>query len=151
MQAASTKEMFDSWRAGNTSLLAVVYSYMMSCVGDALEVAPGEEFRVALREAQQVSWEASLPLAPEVCLRRPAHEQTFPRATPIVGQATYSPYLFPAYGPHKLAPTLLHWYSLYKGACKCCCRCIILCFNIGCGADRLMPRSCLAIARSASL
>lgn len=53
-KAASTKEMYQSWRAGHTSLLAVVYSWMMSSVGDALEVAPGEEFRVALREAQQV-------------------------------------------------------------------------------------------------
>lgn len=52
-KAASTKEMYQSWRAGHTSLLAVVYSWMMSSVGDALEVAPGEEFRVALREAQQ--------------------------------------------------------------------------------------------------
>ncbi|KAK9806486.1 hypothetical protein WJX73_002146 [Symbiochloris irregularis] len=53
-KAASTKEMYEAWRAGRTTLLAVVYSYMMSCVADALEVAPGEEFRVALREAQQI-------------------------------------------------------------------------------------------------
>lgn len=55
LQAASTREMYDSWRAGKATLLAVVYAYMMSCVGEALEVSPGEEFRVALREAQQAS------------------------------------------------------------------------------------------------
>ncbi|CAL8462238.1 g1769 [Coccomyxa elongata] len=47
-------ELFKLWRAGKVPLLFVAYSWMLSQVADALGVTPGEEFRVALLEAQQV-------------------------------------------------------------------------------------------------
>ncbi|BDA46100.1 TraB domain-containing protein [Coccomyxa sp. Obi] len=47
-------ELFNLWRAGKVPLLFVAYSWMLSQVADALGVTPGEEFRVALLEAQQV-------------------------------------------------------------------------------------------------
>jgi pheromone shutdown protein TraB len=42
------------WRLGQVPLMSVAYSWMLEQVGDALGVQPGEEFRVALLEAQQV-------------------------------------------------------------------------------------------------
>ena len=36
-------------------MLMVAYSWMLGQVGDALGVQPGEEFRVALMEAQKVA------------------------------------------------------------------------------------------------
>ncbi|EIE24219.1 TraB-domain-containing protein [Coccomyxa subellipsoidea C-169] len=47
-------ELFKLWRAGKVPLLFVAYSWMLSQVADALGVLPGEEFRAALLEAQQV-------------------------------------------------------------------------------------------------
>ena len=38
-------------------MLMVAYSWMLGQVGDALGVQPGEEFRVALMEAQKVACE----------------------------------------------------------------------------------------------
>jgi len=53
-QVQAPGELFKLWRAGKVPLLFVAYSWMLSQVGDALGVQPGEEFRVALLEAQQV-------------------------------------------------------------------------------------------------
>ena len=54
MQVQSTPELFRLWREGKAPLLMVAYSWMLGQVGDALGVQPGEEFRVALMEAQKV-------------------------------------------------------------------------------------------------
>lgn len=54
MQVQAPGELFKLWRAGKVPLLFVAYSWMLSQVADALGVQPGEEFRVALLEAQQV-------------------------------------------------------------------------------------------------
>ena len=54
MQVQSTGELFKLWREGKVPLLMVAYSWMLGQVGDALGVQPGEEFRVALMEAQKV-------------------------------------------------------------------------------------------------
>lgn len=53
-QVQAPGELFKLWRAGKVPLLFVAYSWMLSQVGDALGVQPGEEFRIALLEAQQV-------------------------------------------------------------------------------------------------
>ena len=54
MQVQSTGELIKLWREGKVPLLMVAYSWMLGQVGDALGVQPGEEFRVALVEAQKV-------------------------------------------------------------------------------------------------
>lgn len=54
LQVVAPQELFKLWRAGKVPLLFVAYSWMLSQVADALGVTPGEEFRVALLEAQQV-------------------------------------------------------------------------------------------------
>ena len=54
VQVQSTGELFKLWREGKVPLLMVAYSWMLGQVGDALGVQPGEEFRVALVEAQKV-------------------------------------------------------------------------------------------------
>ena len=54
VQPASSAEAFAAWRRGEGSLLLCVYSYLMTSVSAAVEVSPGEEFRVALQEARQV-------------------------------------------------------------------------------------------------
>ena len=51
----SGPELFKLWREGKAPLLMVAYSFMLGSVGDAVGVQPGEEFRVALMEAQKVS------------------------------------------------------------------------------------------------
>ena len=50
----STGELIRLWREGKVPLLMVAYSWMLGQVGDVLGVQPGEEFRVALVEAQKV-------------------------------------------------------------------------------------------------
>ena len=54
VQVQAPGELFKLWRAGKVPLLFVAYSWMLSQVADALGVQPGEEFRVALLEAQKV-------------------------------------------------------------------------------------------------
>ena len=54
VQVQSTGELIKLWREGKVPLLMVAYSWMLGQVGDALGVQPGEEFRVALVEAQKV-------------------------------------------------------------------------------------------------
>ena len=54
MQVQSTGELIKLWREGKVPLLMVAYSWMLGQVGDVLGVQPGEEFRVALVEAQKV-------------------------------------------------------------------------------------------------
>ena len=54
LQVQSTQELFKLWREGKAPLMMVAYSWMLGQVGDALGVQPGEEFRVALMEAQKV-------------------------------------------------------------------------------------------------
>ncbi|KAK9817743.1 hypothetical protein WJX72_001538 [[Myrmecia] bisecta] len=48
------RELVASWRAGNTTLFQIVYAFMLRQLGDAVEVQPGEEFRVAVLEALEV-------------------------------------------------------------------------------------------------
>jgi hypothetical protein len=50
----SLGESLADWRAGRASLLLAVYAWMLGAAGDALGAAPGEEFRVAVREAGAV-------------------------------------------------------------------------------------------------
>ena len=54
MQPASGSETLAAWRRGEGSLLALLYSYFLASAAGAVEVAPGEEFRVALIAAKQV-------------------------------------------------------------------------------------------------
>ena len=56
LQVQSTQELFKLWREGKAPLMMVAYSWMLGQVGDALGVQPGEEFRVALMEAQKVQF-----------------------------------------------------------------------------------------------
>ena len=76
MQAhQSPGELFQLWRSGRASLILVAFSWMLGQVGEALEVQPGEEFRVALLEAQKVCLSYS-PLCPSSshlrCRRQPS-------------------------------------------------------------------------------
>ena len=64
MQVQSTGELIKLWREGKVPLLMVAYSWMLGQVGDALGVQPGEEFRVALVEAQKVGGLVQTPLLP---------------------------------------------------------------------------------------
>lgn len=66
-QVLAPGELFKLWRAGKVPLLFVAYSWMLSQVADALGVLPGEEFRAALLEAQQVSGPYCLASVPVVC------------------------------------------------------------------------------------
>ena len=59
-QPASSAEAFAAWRRGEGSLLLCVYSYLMTSVSAAVEVSPGEEFRVALQEARQAGPQPSM-------------------------------------------------------------------------------------------
>ncbi len=52
---ASNKDLWQLWRRGEAPMVTCMYSWLLSQVGDSLNVLPGEEFRVALREAQVVS------------------------------------------------------------------------------------------------
>ena len=54
LQKQTTGQHLRLWREGKESLLAVVYSWMLSQVADKCEITPGEEFRVALDEACKV-------------------------------------------------------------------------------------------------
>ena len=56
LQVQSTQELFKLWREGKAPLMMVALSWMLGQVGDALGVQPGEEFRVALMEAQKVQF-----------------------------------------------------------------------------------------------
>lgn len=42
------------WKSGQASLFEVLYSWMLERFGSELEVAPGEEFRVAYEEARKL-------------------------------------------------------------------------------------------------
>ena len=64
MQVQSTGELIKLWREGKVPLLMVAYSWMLGQVGDALGVQPGEEFRVALMEAQKVGDVLQIHLLP---------------------------------------------------------------------------------------
>lgn len=61
LQVQSTQELFKLWREGKAPLMMVAYSWMLGQVGDALGVQPGEEFRVALMEAQKVQFSGLHP------------------------------------------------------------------------------------------
>lgn len=54
LQPASSSETLAAWRRGEGTLLSLLYAFFLSSAAGALEVAPGEEFRVALIEAKQV-------------------------------------------------------------------------------------------------
>jgi pheromone shutdown-related protein TraB len=54
------REVVTAWRAGDSTLLQIMLGLLMQRLGSALEAAPGEEFRVALEEAQQVGARVSL-------------------------------------------------------------------------------------------
>ena len=55
LQPASSSETLAAWRKGQGTLLSLLYAFFLSSAAGALEVAPGEEFRVALIEAKQVA------------------------------------------------------------------------------------------------
>ena len=55
LQPASSSETLAAWRKGEGTLLSLLYAFFLSSAAGALEVAPGEEFRVALIEAKQVA------------------------------------------------------------------------------------------------
>ena len=47
-------EVLADIRTGRTSPFQGIYSWLLARVGNDLDVAPGEEFRVAVREAQSI-------------------------------------------------------------------------------------------------
>eukprot|EP00210_Caulerpa_lentillifera_P002407 g2308.t1 len=49
------QEYMKLWRSGQATLFEVLYCWMLERFGSELEVAPGEEFRVAFEEAKQLS------------------------------------------------------------------------------------------------
>ena len=53
-EARSLSSALGDWRAGRVTLLMALYSWMLGQAGDALETAPGEEFRVAVSAAAAV-------------------------------------------------------------------------------------------------
>ena len=54
MQVLTPSQLFHEWYHGRAPLLAVLYSWGLSQVGNSLDVLPGEEFRVAVQEARKV-------------------------------------------------------------------------------------------------
>lgn len=52
--ALTLQQAFAAWRKGDYSTFQAAYGYLLGQVGDALEVMPGEEFRVAVHEASKV-------------------------------------------------------------------------------------------------
>ena len=53
-EARSLASALGDWRSGRVTLLMALYSWMLGQAGDALETAPGEEFRVAVAAAASV-------------------------------------------------------------------------------------------------
>ncbi|KAL3148336.1 hypothetical protein ABBQ38_013794 [Trebouxia sp. C0009 RCD-2024] len=52
--ALTLPQAFAAWRTGASTPFQAAYCYLLGQIGDALEVMPGEEFRVALQEASKV-------------------------------------------------------------------------------------------------
>ena len=48
-------ELLQQWKEGKMNGFGVVYSWFLAKAANNLEVFPGEEFRVAAREAEKVS------------------------------------------------------------------------------------------------
>lgn len=65
----TAKQHLDLWRKGQQPLLSVVYSWMLGSVAEKCEIAPGEEFRVALEEAVKVQILYSMTSSAHVCIQ----------------------------------------------------------------------------------